>query len=86
MYKIIFQKQVSKFINTRTPKERIHIAEALSELGNNPFANNPDIKKLKGSNDKYRLRLGKYRFLYTITEEQILIYFYKADTRGDVYK
>jgi len=86
MYKIVFQKQVSKFINTRTPKERIRIAEALSELGNSPFENSLDIKKLKGSSDRYRLRLGKYRFLYTIIQEQILIYFYKADTRGDVYR
>ncbi|MEZ4525967.1 MAG: type II toxin-antitoxin system RelE/ParE family toxin [Desulfobacterales bacterium] len=86
MYKIVLEKQVSKFINTRTPKERIRIAEALSELGNSPFENSLDIKRLKGSSDKYRLRLGKYRFLYTIIQEQILIYFYKADTRGDVYR
>ncbi len=86
MYKIILQKQVSKFIDSRTPKERIRIAEAISELQSNPFRNSLDIKKLKDSHNKYRLRLGKYRFLYALIEEQILIYFYKADTRGDVYK
>jgi mRNA interferase RelE/StbE len=86
MYDIKFQKQVSKFINSRTPKERIRIAEALSELQNDPFRNSLDIKKLKDSDNKYRLRFGKYRFLYTIIEDKILIYFYKADTRGDVYK
>ncbi|EHE0558430.1 hypothetical protein J0E37_000517 [Campylobacter upsaliensis] len=34
----------------------------------------------------YRLRIGKYRFLYEVLESEILIYAYKADSRGDIYK
>jgi mRNA interferase RelE/StbE len=86
MYEIRLRKQVAKFIDSRTPKERLRIAEAFSKLRENPFRTDSDIRKLKGSLDKYRLRLGKYRFLYAVMEEQVLIYFYKADTRGDVYK
>ncbi|MFA5916767.1 MAG: hypothetical protein WC850_00850 [Candidatus Gracilibacteria bacterium] len=51
-----------------------------------PYQNNLDIKPLKGKNNHYRLRIGKYRFLYEIIENKILIYFYNADSRGDVYK
>jgi mRNA-degrading endonuclease RelE of RelBE toxin-antitoxin system len=32
------------------------------------------------------LRIWKYRFLYEIIEDKILIYFYDADSRWDVYK
>ncbi len=34
----------------------------------------------------FRLRVGKYRFLYTVIDDEILIYVYKADSRGDIYK
>lgn len=34
----------------------------------------------------YHLRIGKYRFLYEVLESEILIYAYKADSRGDIYK
>lgn len=51
-----------------------------------PSVTRSKIVKLKGEENKYRLRLGKYRFLYEIIEEQILVYAYKANSRGDVYK
>jgi mRNA-degrading endonuclease RelE of RelBE toxin-antitoxin system len=28
----------------------------------------------------------KYRFLYEIVQEKVFIYFYDADSRGDIYK
>ncbi len=34
----------------------------------------------------FRLRIGKYRILYEIIEDEILIYYYKAGSRGDIYK
>jgi len=86
MYKLKLRKQVAKFINSRSPKEKKIIAEALTVLENDPYRNNLDIKKLKNTLNKYRLRIGDYRFLYTIIHEELLIYLYKADNRGDVYK
>ena len=85
MYSLQLRKQVIKFIDSRTPKERKIIAKALEELQQDPYHNTLDVKKLKGAKHKYRLRLGDYRFLYTILEERILIYVYKAGNRGDVY-
>ncbi len=86
MYKLKLRKQVAQFINSRSPKEKKAIAEALIKLQENPYQNTLDIKKLKDSHNKYRLRIRTYRFLYTIIQEQLLIYLYKADNRGDVYK
>lgn len=40
-----------------------------------------ETKKMRESH-KYRLRIGKYRLLYEIIDEQILIYTYKAQFRG----
>lgn len=45
-----------------------------------------DIKKMQGEKHPplYRLRVGKYRVIYCIDNEDIVII--KVDTRGDVYK
>jgi mRNA interferase RelE/StbE len=45
-----------------------------------------DIRRLQWTKDEYRLRIWKYRFLYKVYESRIYIYFYDADSRGDIYK
>lgn len=45
-----------------------------------------DVKKLKWTENKYRLRIWKNRFLYEIFEDRIVIYFYDAGSRGWIYK
>ena len=59
---------------------------AAMQLKINPFKTNLDIKKLKGIKNDYRLRIGKYRFLYIIIEDSSLIHFYHVNSRGDIYK
>ncbi len=40
---------------------------------------------MKGS-EFFRLRVGKYRFLYFVDEDEVVIVVEKGDSRGDVYK
>jgi mRNA interferase RelE/StbE len=65
---------------------RVVIFNAFDKIATNPFDNSLDIKKLKNKKNHYRLRIGKYRILFEIIKNEILIYFYNADSRGDVYK
>ncbi len=85
-YDLELHKKVAKFIDKQPPKLKIRIASALEKLQENPYREYFDIKKLKNLDQDYRLRIGKFRFLYTIFENRLLIYMYKADSRGDVYK
>lgn len=84
-YRVKTSKNFDKFLAKHkdfAPK----VLQSFRILAQNPYENNLDIRKLQNETNKYRLRLGKYRFLYEIIETQILIYAYKADSRGDVYK
>lgn len=84
-YRVETSKEVDRFLDKHrdiAPK----ILKSLRTIAQNPFDNALDIKKLQGESHKYRLRIGKYRLLYEIIDEQILIYAYKAQSRGDVYK
>lgn len=84
-YAIKYAKQVEKFLDKHKDLQP-KVLSALEQIAQNPFDNALDIKKLQGESHKYRLRIGKYRLLYEIIDEQILIYAYKAQSRGDVYK
>ena len=42
---------------------------------------------MKGmGNSIYRLRIGSYRLIYEVREQELVIYLITAGSRGDVYK
>jgi mRNA interferase RelE/StbE len=86
-YNLIFKKQVKKFIEKQDKNLKNRLKEAFLNLGDNPYPTNDslDIKKLKACSE-YRLRIGKYRFIYQIEEDVLIIIMEKADSRGDIYK
>lgn len=85
-FQIRYHKKVYKFLEKcdKTVAQRfLHATEILQE---DPYTNTLDIKRLQGKEKgSFRIRIGKYRFKYTIIEHEILIYFYDADSRGDIY-
>lgn len=89
MYSILLSKQVQKFLDLLPDDYIISFKEKVRILTENPYSkeNNLDIVPLIGKpKGFFRIRIGEYRFLYEIRKTEILIYFYKADKRGDVYK
>jgi mRNA interferase RelE/StbE len=85
-FKILLSKKVVKFLDRKPVDFVSNLDETLLCLSENPYQNSLDVKKLKGLDSDYRLRFGKYRFLFTIFKEDGIILIYKADTRGDIYK
>lgn len=57
------------------------IIRALRKLQSEPPEG--DIKKMKGK-DGFRLRIGKYRALFDVMENKIIVY--DIDVRGQIYK
>lgn len=87
MFEIRFSKVAGKYLKKldRITKERIK--KSLLELAENPYeVKNLDIKKLAGYEDSYRLRVGKYRALYKIINNEVVVFVFDLDSRGDIYK
>ena len=86
MYKITYKKSVVKFIKKRVPREKERILQKFEELKINPYpaSEKLDIKKLQGKSG-FRLRVGTYRFLYDVLDDELIIYMEEADNRGDIY-
>ncbi len=83
-YKLIFAKDVEKFLG-KHPEIIRRFFDKVDILAIDPLDARLDVKQLKWLMNHRRLRIGKYRFLYEIQESTILIYFYDADSRGDIY-
>ncbi len=80
-YKIVFSKKGAKDYKSlpKNYKKLIDLTLMKIEEGL-PF----DIKPIKGEKNTYRIRVGKYRILFTLIKENILIV--RIASRGDVYK
>ena len=53
-------------------------------LSSNPIPK--EVKKLKGKNDYYRLRVGTYRIVYELQRDNSIILMTRIRHRRDVYK
>jgi len=75
---IEYKKKAVKYINScdRATKQRLKESIEKSPLG--------DVKKLKGLEDDYRLRVGDLRILFTMSDETIVIN--DIQSRGQIYK
>ena len=86
MYTYKFSKQVQKFLKKRNRKFLIQFQKKIEILIIDPFDTRLDVNALEWNVWSYRLRISKYRFLFEIVESEVYIYFYKADSRGWIYK
>jgi len=86
MYQVELSSKVKKFIIKRTPKEQKKLIEVFEILQENPYENDLNITRMKGTTSEYRLKFKKYRIIYEIVDDELLIYMIDADSRGDIYK
>ena len=80
MYKIVIKKKAKKFIDKLPKNEKIRVVKAIEML-----PNGEDIKKIKGHNDLFRLRVGDYRIIYTVDNGEFIVIVIDAGNRGEIY-
>lgn len=84
---IIYSKQSVKFIKSLDKTTRLRIKTGIEGLTQIPPQG--DIKMLQGfSDERMRLRIGKYRIVYKYTKEGLMSILNILDigSRGDIYK
>jgi mRNA interferase RelE/StbE len=62
------------------------ILHALSRLGDDPYRDDADVKKLSGHDDLYRLRVGMYRIAYLIDDGKLVILVVEVGHRREIYR
>ena len=82
-YKIDIKKSAVKEIEHLPGRDIRNVLNKISSLAQNPRPH--DSKKLSGQ-EKYRVRCGDYRILYSIEDNVLVVYVVKVGHRKDVYR
>lgn len=82
-YTIILKRKAEKELLGLQRDDVIKIREAINQLAENPRPNG--CKKLIGSLNEYRVRVGDYRILYTINDTIITVLIFKIAHRKEAY-
>ena len=81
-YRLAFKQSVAKDLR-RIPKQDVkRILQKVEALAKNPRP--PGCEKLSGQ-DRYRVRQGVYRIVYSIADEILCVTIVKVGHRRDVY-
>jgi len=85
MYRILFTKQADKALRKMSRPTARLIREKLTQLAPDPYAHNPNVTRLQGR-PGYRLRVGDWRVIYEIQDDQLIILILKIAPRGGIYR
>jgi len=83
-YRLLIKPSAVKDIEAIPLKrDRQRVVERIIELAENPRPSG--VEKISGQ-DKYRVRQGRYRILYSIEDQDLLVQVVKVGHRKDVYR
>jgi mRNA interferase RelE/StbE len=82
-YKIEIKKSAAKEISKLPRVALKRILERIEALGEEP---RPKGCKKLSADEKYRIRVGVYRVLYSIDDDRLIIFVVKAGHRKEIYK
>ncbi len=82
-YKVYFRESVQKDFNAIPKKDLTKILRRIQSLAIDPRP--PGCEKLTGQ-ERYRLRHGRYRMVYSVLDELLAIWVVKVGHRKDIYR
>ena len=84
MYESKCSKKAEKEYKKLPADIRLRIDQKLNYLRLTPRG--PDTKKLVGEENAYRTRVGTYRIVYEIEDNQLLVWILDVGHRSSIYK
>ena len=83
-YRIEWKRSAAKELKKLERGDISAIVKAVEELTEDPYP--PGSRKLKGSAQSYRIRIGDYRVLYSIRPEVLTVDIIRVGHRKDIYR
>ena len=87
-YRVVAHRRVLKFLNSLEDEgQRRALIEAMENLEEYPVSlRGMDAATIRGAEKTFRIRVGRYRIIFTADKEESTIYVTHLDTRKKVYK
>ena len=83
-YRVLIKPSAKKeLLAISAKKDRQRIVRKIDALAENPRP--PGCEKLSGY-DRYRIRQGKYRVVYGIEDDKLIVLIIKIGHRRDIYR
>ena len=83
-YRLLVKPSAAQEIESAPKKDRLRIITRIQDLSSDPRP--PGCEKLSGHDDKYRVRQGTYRSVYTISDVGLVVCIVKGGHRKEVYR
>src|SRR5258708_3069806 len=84
-YKVLIKPSAAKEIEAvDQKKDRQRIVASIRSLAGDPRPHG--CEKLAGADDRYRIRVGRYRVIYSIADNELLVIVVRVGHRKDVYR
>ena len=82
-YKLFFKMSVQKDFDSIPKKDLKRILSRIESLSEHPRPKG--CEKLTGK-ERYRLRQGRYRIIYSIQDDELTVWVVKVGHRKDIYR
>ena len=86
VYEVVFKKSAVKELQSLPKKVQQKVIDAVHLLSLNPYTELLQIKKMKGAESLYRVRIQEYRMIYLIENQTIKVTIIKIGHRKEVYE
>lgn len=84
-YRVLIKSAAAKEIEAvDQKKDRQRIVAGIRSLTDDPPP--PGCEKLAGEDDRYRIRVGRYRVIYAVGDGELLVVVVRVGHRKDVYR
>jgi mRNA interferase RelE/StbE len=84
MYQVLLERAAEKDLTRLSPDVHDRIIVAIRNLARNPRP--PNCRKLIGSENDWRIRVGEYRVIYEISDEIRVVRVNRIRHRRDAYR
>ena len=83
-YSVEISRTAEKQLRKLPRDDKLRVAKALVALGTDPYPQG--CRKLMGYDDAFRIRVGVYRIIYSVSGRKLVVIILKIGHRKDVYR
>jgi mRNA interferase RelE/StbE len=83
-YEIEISRTAEKQLKKLLPVNQRRVARVMLNLGDDPYPRGS--RKLSGYEDVFRIRVRRYRILYSVSKRVLIIIVLKIGHRKDIYR
>jgi mRNA interferase RelE/StbE len=83
-YEVVFARSARKELESFDDRLAIRILNRIEKLGADPRPGG--VRKLRGSTNLWRLRIGDYRVVYSVDDDSRLVDIIAVRHRSDAYR